>query len=193
MKKYYEIRVNSVKGKLKICPLSKIIETEINILEALPIDAYGFSFTEYKGFDSLSNLNLAELGITQDYYDDNENFNWVINNSSHRKDVRIVNEETYNMIVNDEMLCDIMLCKKIDHIFTKHTESYDSFYIHVDIASHKLGDVSRIGGSYAIVSEGDADFYYGKWVTSYGLIDVQFPKTQAVVVDETEVFNYYRK
>ncbi len=58
-------------------------------------------------------------------------------------------------------------------------------------AIHKLGDISRKKEDICIITNEDADYYIGGWVTGYAFFDVKFPKssTRELTAEEIEKYN----
>jgi hypothetical protein len=99
---------------------------------------------------------------------------WVFTESSHRKEVRVVDEETYNLINSGKS--GLTLVHELDHIYSKRENSFPWKTMYATKAYHQLGDISRDEISECIVSESDDEFYYGQWREGFGYIDVKFPK-----------------
>jgi len=64
-------------------------------------------------------------------------------------------------------------------------------YMIATTAIHKMGDISRDTPDICIVFKENSDNYIGNWVTGYGLIDVQFPKSSTRDLTSEEVEKYH--
>ena len=58
-------------------------------------------------------------------------------------------------------------------------------------AIHKLGDISRETPDICIISQEDADNYYGNWVSGFGFVDVQFPKATTRDLNAEEIEKHH--
>jgi len=58
-------------------------------------------------------------------------------------------------------------------------------------AIHKLGDISRETPDICIITHEDDENYYGNWVTGFGFVDVQFPKSTTRDLTPEEISEYH--
>jgi hypothetical protein len=126
------------------------------------------------------------MALSEEVY---SNFKWAFLSSDHRKDVRIVTDEFYKQIINNET--DLQIVYNDSHLNSEHPISLKPTYIKATTAIHKLGDISRDEADYAIVDQADDDNYYGAWLEGMGFIDVRFPKETSQIVSKEEVKKYY--
>jgi len=185
--KYYEVRSNPENTKIYI--MEKIAyhkekgrllyDGDFDILKyCKKVDDNLYS-VEFKSMcNGITSKKLKKAGFNEKL---NSNFNWVLNDSDHRKDVRVVDENYYNKLINGETNKQIV--KNCEHLSSKHKYSFDTIEILATTAIHQLGDISRETPDVAYVSESDDENYYGYWKTGYGYIDVRFPKSTSEIIE----------
>lgn len=54
------------------------------------------------------------------------------------------------------------------------------------LAFHTLGDVSSDRLDWCVVTEEDAENYYGHWLTGLGFFDIRFPKATTLPITEED-------
>lgn len=179
--KYYEIRKKKNKVHVILEYISKkvlpCLETDFDILPYLAEDENGYYKVEFRAMcDSITKDKLAKAGFTNT----DKRFDWILNDSDHRKDVRVVTEDKLNEILDGSVKEKV--CKKCDSIFEEYDE-IPKTKILATKAIHKMGDISRDEPDDATVYYEDEDNYYGEWDEGYGFIMVQFPKETSKVID----------
>jgi hypothetical protein len=194
--KYYEVRKNNNKVYLNETSIyndrmdnNLIYEGRFPLFNHLKREADGFYSVEFRGMcDSITKDILLENGFDLDFDEEFEantpdnRFKWVIMDSDHRKDVRIVDENTFAKLKNGETMYTI--CQTCEAIFSKHPISMKPTKIKATIALHQLGDISRMEEEIAIVTEADDENYYGNWCSGYGFIDVAFPINSSTIIED---------
>jgi len=188
--KYYEVRKNKNKVYLNEESIyndrldnNLIYDGDFPILDYFKLDIDEFYTVQFHKRDySVTNENLVNAGFDFEFKNKTmkERFDWVLTDSDHRKDVRVINEIFYNKLKNGDTHYNI--CETCDAIFSEHPISMKRTGIFATKAIHKLGDISRDDGDYAIVTEADDENYYGQWLSGYGFVDVQFPKKSSRII-----------
>lgn len=190
--KYYEVRCN--KNNSRVClmrslsnPEGRLLyEGKVNFLKAFSSMGDGFyrpifGEEDHDGLDQCHSANsLKNMGITHFSKD----LEWVVTDSSHRPDVRVVDENLYLRLVNN--LEPVIVVASCDHLDSAYSHSFEPIYIVATTAIHKLGDISREAEDVAIVSQRDSEHYCGNWVQGFGFIDVKFPIASSRVISKTE-------
>jgi hypothetical protein len=194
--KYYEVRCNH--NNTRVCllktgyqerPNGKIIyEGEFPLTKAFINMKDGFFKPKFEGYDddgiiiSKTKEKLEEMGFHQGHY--NKELDWVVNDSDHRDDVRIIDENMYKKINNNQM--DIIIVQSCDHLDSTYPESFSPIFILATKANHQLGDISRRNGDIAIVSQKDDQHYCGQWANGFGFFNVKFPIETSKVISKEE-------
>ncbi len=192
--KYYEVRMDKDNTKVWLYnngfsnnPEGNIIyDGDFPLLKSFKMIDKGLYVPEFRGMcDSITKDNLTRAGFFNDWY--NTRLDWVVNDSDHRKDVRVIDENLYNKLLKGSKRFNIV--KECEHLESVHPYSLDTTYIKATTAIHKMGDISRPDGDYAWVNEADDNNYYGQWLSGLGYIDVKFPKATSTVVTKEEARN----
>ena len=201
--KYYEVRCNYnntriclLKSGYKERPEGKIIYKGDFPLTNYFIDMKdGFYKPEFCGYDnegiiiSKTKEKLEKNGFHKGYY--NEELDWIINDSYHRDDVRIINEEMYNKINNNKT--NILIVNSCEHLDSEYPESFSPIYLLATKAIHKLGDISRDYGDIAIVSQKDDKYYCGYWANGFGFFNIKFPIDTSKIITKEEAQQFLNK
>lgn len=200
--KYYEVRCNNLNTRVCLMhhgyinyPEGKVIfEGDFPILKAFEDMGDGFyrpkfDFSESMFGYPLTKKELEQMGFQEGYY--NEELTWVVVDSDHRPDVRVIDENMYNKIINNKTsLTVVAYC---EHLESDYPESFESKYIIATKAEHQLGDISRMEGDLALVSQKNDKEYCGNWVEGMGFFNVRFPIETSRIVSEEEAKEFIRK
>lgn len=173
--KYYEVRKNNNKVWLREAEV--LYDGDFDLLKYCIHDVDEFYKIEFRGMrNSITNEKLLKAG----FICNSHQLKWVLTDSDHRKDVRLVNESFYIQL--KEGLTDYNISYSCENIFSEHPYSFKPMRVKATKAYHKLGDISREIPDVAIVFEADDDNYYGYWEEGYDYIDVRFPKETSIII-----------
>jgi len=179
--KFYEIRVSDQNKKYWYDARECLIyDGNFDLTSQMVHEEEGLYKVEFRDIsDSITIDKLLANGFKLS--DMNNRLDWVINDSDHRRDVRVVSEETFNSIKDNKTSYNFVY--NINHLWSKHPVSFQMTRVMATEAFHNMGNISRKASSVAIVSESDDDNFYGHWADGYGFIDVRFPKKTTKIID----------
>lgn len=187
--KYYEIRCN--RSNTKVCLLRHglfgdkggrvVYEGDFAVLKAFKPIGNNLFVPEFKDTEKVSLMKLRNLGFNEEM---SSNLRWVLEDSDHRVDVRIIDENEYNRILDNESSMSIVYdCNHLnsgDNIISLETK-----YIIASVAYHSGRDVSIPEGHVAIVSQTDGENYIGQWDSSC-MVNVIFPINGTIEITKEE-------
>jgi hypothetical protein len=197
--KYYEVRYNPLTKKLTTNVRNNSydrqrhsIETNENItqhFDKTTIDGIELYRPYFDGFSHKIEDKQTYSSLMKSFpqiisnLSKHDFFYWLIADSSHRKDAYLVDEYTFNKLLDNDLIYDnLRIVEEVDHIFSNHDNSIKQKEILVTKAIHKLGELDLFGKEVtAIVSEEDDENYYGSLKDIYlNYIDIKFPKNGVI-------------
>ena len=189
--KLYEVRCN--KNNSRVCLLrhgflsslaGEIIydgDDSSEILKSFIDMGDGFFRPEFGNKrEAITNKKLISKG----FHTTNKKFKWVVSESDHRPDVRVITEDFYNKLLNNET--EHIIVTDCDHLDSEYPESFEPIYLAATKAYHQMGEISREQEDVAIVSQKNDDFYCGRWAEGFGFVQVKFPVETSRVITKEE-------